>query len=175
MPEHFCAKFIDHTASGMLSKFYVELFTAFAVSVLAGIGLDAILRGHAPRRLVIVAAAGVVGFALLGAVGGLQPIAESLAIPQRAEGVRENAAELRQGALRLLLFSGYGLGDDADSFYVASDSGCLPGANQVVAFNNPRFRGGCSVFNVGSSISSLPNNGIEDDELDAAEIERTAL
>src|SRR5262249_53010638 len=41
----------------------------------------------------------------LGALGGLQPVAESLAIPERAEAVQANAGALQAGAVRLLAVS----------------------------------------------------------------------
>jgi hypothetical protein len=42
-------------------------------------------------------------FAVLGAVGGLQGLTESLSLPQRADAVYANADALRSGALRLLV------------------------------------------------------------------------
>ena len=47
---------------------------------------------------------------LLGAVGALQGVAESLAIPERLLAVEGNAPELRIGAQRLLLFAALGGG-----------------------------------------------------------------
>ena len=86
-------------AMGMV--FYLP---AFCIALLAGIGLDRVLaRGVAPRTILIVS--GAFGlFALLGVVGGLQPVAESMAIAERAQAVQANAGELRTGALRLLVF-----------------------------------------------------------------------
>lgn len=83
----------------------VFFLTAFPICVLAGIGFDRVLSGAASRRGVVIVAGCVTAFALLGAIGGLQPIAEALATPERAEAVRDNATELRVGALRLLVFA----------------------------------------------------------------------
>jgi len=87
-------------AMGMV--FYLP---AFGIAVLAGIGMDALLTGRVGSKFAIGVAAGIVAFAVLGAVGGLQGLAESLAIPQRTETVRANAPELRAGALRLLIIA----------------------------------------------------------------------
>ncbi|HKW12066.1 MAG TPA: hypothetical protein VJO33_16890 [Gemmatimonadaceae bacterium] len=88
----------------------VFFLTAFPICVLAAIGFERVLDGTVPRRTVVIVASCVVAFALLGAVGALQPIAESLAIPERAEAVRDNATDLQYGALRLLLFAVLGGG-----------------------------------------------------------------
>ena len=86
-------------AMGMV--FYL---VAFALCVLAGIGMDRVLA-HAVRvRTVLVLAGGAALFALLGALGGLQGLTESLAIPERLAAVDANAPVLRAGALRLLVF-----------------------------------------------------------------------
>jgi hypothetical protein len=47
----------------------------------------------------------VVALAALGAVGGLQGLAQSMAIPERLDAVDANAADLQAGAVRLLAFS----------------------------------------------------------------------
>lgn len=87
-------------AMGMV--FYL---TAFSLSVLAAMGADALFAQRVKARTVLWLGGGVVLFALLGAVGGLQPLAEGLAIPERAEAVFANAAALRAGAVRLLGFA----------------------------------------------------------------------
>ena len=86
-------------AMGMV--FYL---TAFAVCVLAGIGMDRVLARAVRPRTVLAVAGGAALVALLGAVGGLQGLAESLAIPERLTAVDANAPFLRAGALRLLVF-----------------------------------------------------------------------
>jgi hypothetical protein len=83
----------------------VFFLAAFPICVLAGIGFERVLNGTTRRRTVAVVAGCVVAFALLGALGALQPVAEALAIPERADAVRDNATDLQQGALRLLLFA----------------------------------------------------------------------
>jgi hypothetical protein len=87
-------------AMGMV--FYLP---AFGVCVLAGIGLDRVLAGEARLRAVLAVSGAVVAIALLGALGGLQGLAESLAIPERVDAVFANAPDLQAGALRLLAFS----------------------------------------------------------------------
>jgi hypothetical protein len=87
-------------AMGMV--FYL---VAFAISLLATIGLDRVLRGEVPPRRVLVATAIVGGFALLGVVGILQAIATALALPERMAQVTANAGELMTGSLRLLGFA----------------------------------------------------------------------
>jgi hypothetical protein len=82
----------------------VFFLVAFPVAILAGFGLDRLLRGEiAPRRLLFISG-GFGLFALLGLAGVLQSVAELLAIPQRMEQVVVNAEPLRAGAARLLLF-----------------------------------------------------------------------
>jgi hypothetical protein len=88
----------------------VFFLTAFPICILAGIGFERVLNSAVRRRTVALVAGCVVGFALLGAVGALQPVAEALALPERADAVRENAVELQSGALRLLLFATLGGG-----------------------------------------------------------------
>jgi len=87
-------------AMGMV--FYLA---AFPICLLAGIGLERALDGNVRPRTVLVVVGGVVLFAVLGVTGALQPVAESLASPERADAVRDNAAQLQSGALRLLAFA----------------------------------------------------------------------
>ncbi len=86
-------------AMGMV--FYLP---AFMVCVLAGVGLDRLLSRRVPMRTVLVVVGGAAAFALLGAVGGLQGLAQSIAIPERLEAVTANAPYLQTGAARLLVF-----------------------------------------------------------------------
>lgn len=81
----------------------VFFLVAFPVAILAGIGFDQVSKRQVgPRRLlVILGAVGV--FALLGVVGVLQLVADSLAIPERMAAAQANAPALRMGAIRLLL------------------------------------------------------------------------
>lgn len=90
-------------AMGMV--FYL---TAFALCVLAGIEMDRVLaRAVRPRTVLVVVGLGAV-FAVLGAAGGLQGLAESLAIPERLPAVDANEPFLRAGALRLVVFVAFG-------------------------------------------------------------------
>lgn len=90
-------------AMGMV--FYL---VAFALCVLAGIGMDRVLARPVRMRTVAAVVGGAALFAFLGSAGGLQALAESLAIPQRAQAVAENAPFLRAGARRLLVFVALG-------------------------------------------------------------------
>ncbi|MDB4915847.1 MAG: hypothetical protein JWM95_3491 [Gemmatimonadetes bacterium] len=86
-------------AMGMV--FYL---VAFALCVLAGLGMDRVL-GKEVRGRTIAAVVGVAAlFALFGVAGGLQGLSESMAVPARQAAVEANAPFLRSGALRLLLF-----------------------------------------------------------------------
>jgi hypothetical protein len=80
----------------------VYYLTAFALCVLAGIGMDRVIGRAVPLRTVLLIVGGSAAFALLGAVGALQGLAESLAIAPRADAAFGNAASLQAGALRLL-------------------------------------------------------------------------
>lgn len=84
----------------------VFFLVAFPVTLLAGIGLDRLLRREVPpaRVLLVFGALGVV--ALLGVAGVLQAVAEGLALPERMAAVQANAGALRLGAVRLLLALG---------------------------------------------------------------------
>ena len=86
-------------AMGMV--FYL---VAFPIAMLAAIGCDRVLARRVPMRTVFLVCGGFALFALMGSAGVLQGLAESLAIPERATAVQENAAELQIGAVRLLLF-----------------------------------------------------------------------
>ena len=84
----------------------VFFLVAFPVAILAGFGLDRLLRGEISVRRLLLLTGGLGLFALLGLAGVLQSVAELLAIPQRMEQVVANAGSLRAGAARLLLFVG---------------------------------------------------------------------
>ena len=86
-------------AMGMV--FYL---VAFAACVLAGIGMDRVLTRIVRARTIVGVAGGAALFAILGVAGGLQGLAESLAISERLLAVDANAPFLRAGALRLLMF-----------------------------------------------------------------------
>jgi hypothetical protein len=87
-------------AMGMV--FYLP---AFFLSVLAGIGAERVFARTVPMRTLLGVSGTVVLFAVLGAVGALQGLAESLAINERYEAVVANAPYLQSGAVRLLLFA----------------------------------------------------------------------
>jgi hypothetical protein len=81
----------------------VFFLVAFPVALLAGIGLDRVLTGRVSSRTVLWLVGGFGLFALLGIVGGLQALAEGIAIPERMAQAQANAPELRAGAFRLLI------------------------------------------------------------------------
>lgn len=91
-------------AMGMV--FYLP---AFFVCLMAGMGADRVLARTVSMRSVLLVGGGVLGFALLGAVGALQGLAESLAIAERYEAVVANAPYLQSGAVRLLIFAAVGV------------------------------------------------------------------
>jgi hypothetical protein len=71
--------------------------------VFAGLGTDELLGGQVKRGMFfgVLGSLGVI--ALLGSVGALQGVAESLALPERIARVTANAPELQAGAIRLLV------------------------------------------------------------------------
>ncbi len=84
-------------AAGM--AFYL---VAFVTCVFAGLGVDRLLRGEVSRRAALIGTVVLGVFALLGATGLLQGLAESIAAPQMASQVVANAGALQGGAVRLL-------------------------------------------------------------------------
>ncbi len=80
----------------------VFVLPALFLCLLAGIGLDRVVRRDVSTRTLLIVMGGFGVFALLGALGGLQAVADVLAGPERVEFARMNAGELRVGALRLL-------------------------------------------------------------------------
>jgi hypothetical protein len=81
----------------------VFFLVAFLVSLLAGIGLDRLLARRVSMRSLLIVCGFFAVFAILGAVGGLQGMAESLAITERFDAVYANADALKSAALRLLV------------------------------------------------------------------------
>jgi len=85
-------------AMGMV--FYL---VALPVALLAGMGLERVLRRETPARAVALSTGILAGVALLGLVGVLQVFAEGVAIESRMAQVQANGAGLRLGAIRLLV------------------------------------------------------------------------
>jgi Bacterial membrane protein YfhO len=83
----------------------VFFLPAFFLAMLAGIGMDRVLRGAVSARTVLYVTGGFALFALLGVTGALQSVAEAMSIPERISDVQANAGELRTGAMRLLFFA----------------------------------------------------------------------
>ena len=110
-------------AMGMV--FYL---VAFPIAVLAAIGADRVLAQRVSMRTVALVCGGFALFAILGSVGALQGLTESLAIPGREEAARSNASELQMGAIRLLLFVVFGSG-----VLIAATMGKLRGAMAALA------------------------------------------
>ncbi len=84
------------------------LYVALVVAVFAAFGVERLLRREVRwgTAALIVAAFAIIG--LLGAVGALQPVTETLAEPQMMRQVAGNAEALRAGSVRLLIFVGMG-------------------------------------------------------------------
>ncbi len=76
---------------------------AMVTCAFAGFGVERLLEGRATTRAVLVTGGILAAIGLLGAVGGLQPVAEGLARPELIERAVANAGELRTGGLRLLV------------------------------------------------------------------------
>jgi Bacterial membrane protein YfhO len=91
------------------SKFFrapstIFFITTFAVAVLAAMGTERVLAGQVTRRWCL-AALGVGGaIALLASVGALQAMALTIALPQQADRVSLNDANLMAGAWRSCIF-----------------------------------------------------------------------
>jgi hypothetical protein len=75
---------------------------ALVTCVFAGFGVDRLMRGAVPRRTIYLGVGILGGIALLGTVGALQPVAETLSRPETTDRAIANAAALRSGSLRLL-------------------------------------------------------------------------
>jgi hypothetical protein len=76
---------------------------ALAVAVLAGEGVENVLRRQVPYGYLWAWVAAAAGIALLAAGGALTTIASGLAIPEMADRVADNAPAVTVGALRCLL------------------------------------------------------------------------
>jgi hypothetical protein len=77
---------------------------ALMVALWAGLGVDRLLQGEVPQRTLLIWLGVLGGIALLGATGGLEPIATVLAQAEQTDRVLANAGALQVGAIRLLLF-----------------------------------------------------------------------
>jgi hypothetical protein len=88
----------------------VFFLVALPVALMAGIGLERVLRREASGRSLALAAGVMAGVALLGLLGVLQVLAEGVAIEQRMAQVQANGAALRLGAIRLLATAVMGFG-----------------------------------------------------------------
>lgn len=75
---------------------------AFVLAVLAGFGVDRVLRGEIAARRVLALTGGIAVVAVLGAMGVLQAIAEGLAAQQMFQQAQANASNLVWGSARLL-------------------------------------------------------------------------
>jgi hypothetical protein len=76
---------------------------ALPVCLWAALGADRLLRGEVSRRSLYIGIGVLGGFAVLGAVGALQPVATVLAAPEQLERAAANGPALQAGALRLLV------------------------------------------------------------------------
>lgn len=75
---------------------------ALMTCLFAAFGTDRLLQGRVPMRSLWIGVGILGGLALLGAVGALRAVTESLADPRMMETVAANAGELQAGSIRLL-------------------------------------------------------------------------
>lgn len=80
------------------------LYVALVVAVFAAFGVERLLRREIRWGTVALIVAPFAIFGLLGAVGALQPVTETLAVPEMMRQVAGNAEALRSGSVRLLIF-----------------------------------------------------------------------
>lgn len=92
-------------AAGM--AFYL---VALPVAVYVGFGVDRLARGEVALRRVLIWAGVFAFFGLIGAVGGLDGIAQALAAPERLEVAIATTPQLHAGALRLFIVAVAGAG-----------------------------------------------------------------
>lgn len=76
---------------------------AFAMAIFAALGVERALAREYSRRFLIGWSAAAALLLLLGVSGGLTSMATAVAIPQRADGVPDNAAALAMGSVRSFL------------------------------------------------------------------------
>jgi hypothetical protein len=79
---------------------------ALVVAMWAAWGADRLLRRDVPRRTLLIGLGILGAIGLLGATGGLEPIATVLAQAEQTDRVLANAGALQVGSLRLLVFVG---------------------------------------------------------------------
>ena len=87
------------------SAFYL---VALPLSVLAGFGAERLLAGEVPARRILIGAGVFAGVGLLGALGLLDGLAQSLADPLLVQRAVQNAPAIQAGGVRLLFFAGLG-------------------------------------------------------------------
>ena len=84
------------------SAFYL---VALPLCAFAGFGADRLLAGEGAPRRILVAAGVFATVGLLGAIGALEGLAQSLADPLLVDRALQNAPEIRAGGIRLLVFA----------------------------------------------------------------------
>lgn len=75
---------------------------ALVVSVYAAIGAERLIQGQVSWKRVAIVSGVLAGIAVIGAVGGLQTVAEVLVEPEQTGRLAANAGNIRTGSLRLL-------------------------------------------------------------------------
>ena len=83
---------------------------SFSVSVLAACGMDRVVSGEVRRRYLVGWLAAALLLAVLGALGGLTNVATTIAAPERADWVLENARDLALGSVRSFAFVAIAVG-----------------------------------------------------------------
>jgi hypothetical protein len=76
---------------------------ALVICIFAAFGVERLLGGQVRRSTVAIIGGVIGGIALLGAVGGLQTVAEVLVQPEQTGRLAANAPLIRSGSVRLLL------------------------------------------------------------------------
>ena len=89
------------------SAFYL---VALPICVFAGFGAERLLAGEVTARRILAAAGTFATLGLLGTIGALEGLAQSLADPLLVQRALQNAPQIQSGGLRLLCFAALGGG-----------------------------------------------------------------
>ncbi len=89
------------------SAFYL---VALPICAFAGFGAERLLAGEVSARRILVGAGAFATLGLLGAIGALDGLAQSLADPLLVQRALQNAPQIQSGGVRLLFFAAVGGG-----------------------------------------------------------------
>lgn len=101
---------------------------AFVTCVFAAFGVERLLEGRVQGKTLWIPAGVLAVIALLGAVGAMRAVVETLAMPQHMEAAIANASALQGGAIRLLIVVAAGA-----AVLWAASQGRLRGAGAATA------------------------------------------